>query len=177
VALQQVVARRVDPVHPTVLSIGTLQAGTAANVIPEEAVATGTLRCLHEADRDRLRELIRTCVEATARAFGCEAAATFVTGEPALVNDPALVAATAHELPDRLRRHDAELRSCGADDVAELARLGPALMGFVGLAGHPAFTPAALHSPTFLPPDDAVPAVTSGYLAAYAGATRMHAAS
>src|SRR5215813_8763183 len=58
-ALQTAVSRRSDPTHAVVVSIGMLQAGQAANVIPGTAVAKGTLRVLDEADRPRLHQMVR----------------------------------------------------------------------------------------------------------------------
>src|SRR5688572_18061482 len=43
-ALQTIVARRIDPAAAAVVTVGTIHAGTAPNVIPERAVLTGTLR-------------------------------------------------------------------------------------------------------------------------------------
>ena len=43
-ALQTVVSRSIDPYHPAVVTVGSFQAGMAANVIPHEAVLRGTAR-------------------------------------------------------------------------------------------------------------------------------------
>src|SRR5262245_29898264 len=53
-ALQHLISRRTDPMHSAVLTIGTVQAGTAANVIPEQVVLTGSLRTFGPADRASL---------------------------------------------------------------------------------------------------------------------------
>ena len=71
VALQQVVSRRVDPLHAAVLSIGALHAGSAANVIPDEAHAAGTLRLLDVGDRAAVHEEITAIVDRVAAGFGC----------------------------------------------------------------------------------------------------------
>jgi amidohydrolase len=172
VMLQHVISRRTDPMRPTLLSVCTLQAGEAANTLPSRATATGTLRCLFDDDRPPLRAMIREAVQAVATAGGCTGEVTFVEGEPAVVNDA--------QLTTRLRAHidrwglatTDDTRSCGADDFGYLAQLGPAVMGFVGLAGHPAFVQHPLHHPAFLPPDDAVGATTRAFLAGYAAAAR-----
>ena len=44
VQLQSIVSRRVDPVESAVVTIGSLNAGSAPNVIPDEARLQGTLR-------------------------------------------------------------------------------------------------------------------------------------
>ncbi|GAB4010009.1 M20 metallopeptidase family protein [Nocardioides ultimimeridianus] len=166
VALQQVVSRRIDPLHAAVLTIGTIQAGSAANVIPDEARAEGTLRLLDETDRAAAHEEVRTTVEHAAAAAGCTGTVTVHEGEPALVNDPGLAAYTHHWLTALDLTVDTSLRSCGADDFSYFGAAAPSLMMFVGLpdAG------ASLHHPSFDPPDEVIADVAHALLAGYLGA-------
>ncbi len=173
VALQQVVARRTDPVRPTVLSICRLQAGDAANAVPETATATGTLRCLFEEDRQALREAVTEVAAGVAVVGRCTAKVEFVEGEPALVNDPSLTQHVAARLSGTGLARAAVMRSCGSDDFAYFRQLGPTLMGFVGLQGHPGFEPQPLHHPRFLAPDVVVGDVVRALLAGYEGAVSM----
>lgn len=52
VSLQQVAGRRIDPVHGAVCTVGRIQAGTAANVVPNTASALGSLRLMRGSDRN-----------------------------------------------------------------------------------------------------------------------------
>src|SRR6516225_2802428 len=115
-ALQHLISRRTDPMHSAVLTIGTVQAGAAANVIPEQVVLTGSLRTFEPADRASLRSAVGTTAGATAEAYECTAQATFTQGEPVLDNDPALAAAAAACLIQAGFRVVESLRSCGSDD-------------------------------------------------------------
>jgi amidohydrolase len=54
-ALPEAEARVVNPIHPSVVSVGTIRGGTADNVISETATCTGTMRTFHEADRSALQ--------------------------------------------------------------------------------------------------------------------------
>lgn len=173
VALQQVVARRTDPVRPTVLSICRLQAGDAANAVPETATATGTLRCLFEEDREALREAVAEAVAGVAAVGRCAAKVEFVEGEPALVNDPYLTQHVGACLTAAGLAHGSVMRSCGSDDFAYFRELGPLLMGFVGLSGHDSFEQQPLHHPRFLAPDGVVGDVVRALLASYDGAVSM----
>ncbi|MEB3321456.1 MAG: M20 family metallopeptidase [Synechococcaceae cyanobacterium] len=65
-ALQTLVSREVDPVHPSVVTIGRVQAGSAPNVIAETAHLEGSIRTTLPAVRDHLHNGIRRM----ARAFG-----------------------------------------------------------------------------------------------------------
>jgi amidohydrolase len=168
VALQTAVSRRSDPTHAVVVSIGMLEAGQAANVIPAHAVAKGTLRVLDEADRPGLHEAAREIVEHTCRAYGCRGTITIDQGEPALVNDEALTMAAWPWLREAGFTIDTSFRSCGADDFSYFSRGGRTLMLFLGTGG-----PHALHHPQFLPPDEMVGQAASALLAGYLGALSL----
>lgn len=168
VALQTAVSRRSDPTHAVVVSIGMLEAGQAANVIPAHAVAKGTLRVLDEADRPGLHEAAREIVEHTCRAYGCRGTILIEHGEPALVNDEALTMATWPWLREAGFAIDTSFRSCGADDFSYFSRGGRTLMLFLGTGG-----PYALHHPLFLPSDDMVGQAASALLAGYLGALSL----
>jgi amidohydrolase len=172
VALQQIVSRRSDPTHAVVISIGVVEAGQAANVIPPAAIARGTLRVLDEADRPRLHGLLREIVEYTALAHGCTGTITIDQGEPALVNDEALTMATWPWLRAAGFAVDRSLRSCGADDFSYFTGSAPTLMLFLGTGG-----PFSLHHPSFLPGDELVGQVASALLAGYLGAQEVLASS
>jgi len=91
VQLQSIVSRRVDPVESAVVTIGSLNAGSAPNVIPDEARLQGTLRSFSEEVRDLLRETVPAILDATAHAAGCRSEFEIDPGFPAVVNDPQAV--------------------------------------------------------------------------------------
>ncbi len=168
VALQGAVSRRSDPTHAVVVSIGMLEAGQAANVIPSAAVGKGTLRVLDEADRPGLHQTVREMVAHTCAAYGCRGTVTIDEGEPALVNDKALTMATWPWLREAGFAVDTSFRSCGADDFSYFSRGGRTLMLFLGTGG-----PQALHHPAFLPDDSMVGLAASALLAGYLGALSL----
>jgi amidohydrolase len=167
-ALQQIVSRRTDPTHAAVVSIGTLEAGQAPNVIPPAAVARGTLRALDSSDRAGLHRALHEIVQHTCLAHGCRGSVTMDEGEPALVNDEALTTASWPWLREAGFAVDTSFRSCGSDDFSYYARSAPTLMLFLGTGG-----PVSLHHPEFLPHDDAVGQVASAMLAGYLGARSL----
>ncbi|MER5424704.1 M20 metallopeptidase family protein [Streptosporangium roseum] len=168
VAAQQLVSRDSDPMTPTVVTFGTVSAGTAPNATPADAVARGTLRTMSEAWRGRLHDRFRVIADGVARAHGCEAEVLIARGEPVLVNDTRLAEETARLLSSAAHHAPATLRSCGADDFAYYASAVPSLMLFVGTD-----TSSGLHSPGFLPGDETVAAVAESLLAAYLAAARL----
>jgi amidohydrolase len=86
-ALQTIVSRRVDPARPAVVTIGALNAGTAANIIPGEAVLRGTLRSLDPAVRSLLVEELKRISAGVAAAHGLQLTLEIDAGTPPVIND------------------------------------------------------------------------------------------
>ncbi len=87
-ALQSIVSRNVNPLESAVLSIGSITAGNAFNVIPGSAVLVGTLRTLSNEVRELARKRIRDMAEQVAGAFGAKAEVDIEEGYPVMLNDP-----------------------------------------------------------------------------------------
>jgi hippurate hydrolase len=159
VALQSLVARRTDPLDSAVVSLCQFHAGTAGNVIPEEAVLGGTVRTLRPETRGMMQNLIRQVAESTAAAHGATAEVTYQLGYPPMVNDVeasarAATAATGILGAGRVRR-DA-LPQMGGEDFAFLLEQRPGAMIMLGQRG-PDRGGVPLHHPDYDFNDDAAP--------------------
>lgn len=88
-ALQSVVARNIDPTAIAIVTIGTVHAGIATNVIPESATLGLSVRSFDAAVRDRLRERITALVSAHVEGYGGTVEIDYELGYPVLVNSPA----------------------------------------------------------------------------------------
>ncbi len=86
VMLQTVVARNVDPVESAVLSVTTMHAGKAFNVIPETATLGGTVRTLKPAVRDLMEKRVKEVAHLTAQALGATATIDYSRHYPVVVN-------------------------------------------------------------------------------------------
>ncbi len=169
VSLQQLASRRVDPIFGAVCSIGRIEAGTAANVVPNTASALGSLRLMRMADRDQALAGLEEIVHGTARAHGCTAELRIMPGEPVLHNDPELAAGAQRWLRHGEVPVDQDFRSFGADDFAHYCGGGTrGLMLFVGLGDTAGAR--SLHDERFLPPDAAIAAVGQALIAGYLAA-------
>lgn len=91
-ALQTIVARRVNPSTPAVVTVATMQAGSALNVIPHRATLGGTLRAVDPETRALLAAAVRQLAEGIAAAHGISATVTLTLGPPPIVNPPGPVA-------------------------------------------------------------------------------------
>ncbi|HEY8382192.1 MAG TPA: M20 aminoacylase family protein [Microvirga sp.] len=87
-ALQSIVSRNVDPLESAVISVCTVKAGEAFNVIPQTATLLGTVRTLTEEIRDLCETRIRTVVDNVCAAFGAKADIVYNRGYPVTFNNP-----------------------------------------------------------------------------------------
>ena len=85
-ALQTIVSRRLDPSRAAVVTVGTINAGTASNVIPDRATLTGTLRATDPDTRRLLHDEVRRIATAVAAAHRLKAEVTIELGPPPVVN-------------------------------------------------------------------------------------------
>jgi hippurate hydrolase len=88
-ALQTIVARRLNPATPGVVTVGSIHAGSAPNIIPERAVLSGTVRAVDPASRDLLLSEVKHVSEAVAIAHGTIAHLMLDRGTPPIVNPTA----------------------------------------------------------------------------------------
>jgi hippurate hydrolase len=88
-ALQTVVSRNIDPTQTAVLTIGSLHAGNAANVIPDSATLALSVRSFSEPVRNRLRERITELVSLHVQGYGGSVEIDYEIGYPVVVNSDA----------------------------------------------------------------------------------------
>jgi amidohydrolase len=111
-SLQSVRYGAASPVHPTVISIGSIQAGSAANVLPEEAVVSGTMRTTTWDDLASMIEHFERQAQASALARGVTVAIRRDLRAPITAN-------TDHAMADMLA--DAVVATHGPDSFQWLA--------------------------------------------------------
>ncbi|ODN72546.1 M20 aminoacylase family protein [Methylobrevis pamukkalensis] len=154
-ALQQVVARNVDPLKAAVISVTCFNAGTTNNVIPQTARISGTIRSLDPAVRAQLEARTRAVIAGIASAHGVEARFTFRSGYPVTVNDPdeaAVAAGIARRVAGDGMVDDDRAPLMGAEDFAYMLERRPGAMIFVGNGAS-----AGLHHPAYDFDDAAIP--------------------
>ncbi len=85
-ALQTVVSRNIDPLHTAVVTVGSIQAGKANNVIPALATLELSVRALDPGVRKLLEQRIKAIATSQAESFGCKAEVDWKEGYCVLVN-------------------------------------------------------------------------------------------
>ena len=150
--LQEAISRRLDALHPVVVSFGRIEGGKAFNVIADHVRLLGTVRCLDLDVHAQLPTWIEETVIALCQGHGGEARVHYRCISPPVHNDPALtqlVADAGEALLGRSQVHWLEQPSLGAEDFAELQGDTPAVMFRLGVAGPGGCSP--LHSNSFAP--------------------------
>ncbi|ORM76528.1 peptidase M20, partial [Pantoea deleyi] len=106
-ALQTIPSRRLSPLASAVVSVTQIHGGEAINVIPEQIVLRGTVRCLQTSVREKVRGLIDEFVGTLPRPFGVSGDIHWLPGYPVTAN---------HVAPAEQVR-DVALATLGAEQV------------------------------------------------------------
>jgi amidohydrolase len=150
-ALQTVVARNVDPRQTAVVTVGTLHAGSAFNIIADIAEMTGTIRTFEPIVREQIIQRVRAVVEGTASALGGSATIEIKAISPATVNDERaaqLVRDTAIEVMGAASV-SADQFTMGAEDMSEFLKRVPGCFFFLGSANADRGQVYPHHNPRF----------------------------
>lgn len=160
-ALQTLISRETSPFSPAVITIGTINAGSAFNIIPEQAVLQGTMRSFSEEHREKLLRRIREMTQGIAEAMGGSCEVEVLDGCPPCTNDPAMTEVVRHAAMASVGEHkvdDSEdVMTTGSDDMAYFLDAVPGCYFIVGAentekgAGYPH------HHPRFNIDEDALP--------------------
>ena len=119
--LQTIVSRENHPISSAVLTIGNIQGGKAANIVPDFVEMQGTLRTLTPELRESMKQSVERIVTLGAETLRGKGEITWGDGMPPLVNDDAvidLVAAAAEKTigADRIFTFDSP--SMGSEDFS-----------------------------------------------------------
>ncbi|MFC4531266.1 M20 metallopeptidase family protein [Sphaerisporangium dianthi] len=137
-ALQTMVTRAFDVFDPVVVTVGSFHAGTADNIIPEEAVFEATVRSFSAAAHGRVQERILALLKGIAAAHGLTVDAEYEVSYPVTVNSAAEVdfaGDTVREVFDEHRYITAPQPFTGSEDFSFVCDQVPS--AFVALGACP----------------------------------------
>src|SRR5690606_33873504 len=147
-AINGIRARRVNPIRPAVVSIGSVHAGVAPNVIPDDVQMNGTIRSFDDETREQLHHDLEAAF-GVARALGGDYGLNIVKGCPSIYNDPD-VAALIRTAAQEMLGEDAILHqepAMGGEDFSYMTRKAPGAMFLLGAKRDDVERPH--HSPQF----------------------------
>lgn len=158
-AFQTIPSRNVDPLETVVLSVTTIHAGEAYNVIPQTAELRGTVRYFSPAVRDLVFERMREIAEHVSAAMRCTVEFHSEPMTIPVINNP--------EVGAKLRRlfepivgedsMDLSARTMGAEDVSAFMDDVPGMYFFLGAQDQTADAYYGHHHPRFTIDEDALP--------------------
>jgi amidohydrolase len=158
-AIHHIVSRRTDPIHPAVISVGTIEGGSAPNVIAEVVEMRGTVRTLSPKTKKIMPPLIEKIIRGTTITMGATYEFLYEPGSPSVVNDWALnqlvkkcavdvvSAQNVVELPDPMM---------GAEDFAYYTEKIPGMFIRLGTSNREKGLMTPLHSSYFDVDEDAL---------------------
>jgi amidohydrolase len=158
-ALQSIVARNVGPLQNAVVSVCRVSAGTALNVLPEEAKFAGTARSLDPEVRVLLKQRIHEIAAGVAEAHGCRAEIKWREGYPVTRNDPDLTErffAVARQTLGAERVVNVAEPTMGGEDFAYYGAHVPACFFILGVCPPGRTDYPTLHQPDYNFNDDAL---------------------
>ncbi|OYW61965.1 MAG: amidohydrolase [Bosea sp. 12-68-7] len=154
-ALQTIVSRNADPREAAVLSITQIHAGSAYNVIPEEAMLAGTVRTFSPEIAKLIRERMREICAGMALTFGVQIDIDIRGIFDVLVNHPEQAVATAAVAAEIVGVGNVLTEPkpvMGSEDFADMLRVVPGAYAWVGHAGS-----VPVHNPAFVLDDGILP--------------------
>ncbi|MEO8973103.1 MAG: amidohydrolase [Ktedonobacteraceae bacterium] len=160
-ALQTLISRETSPFSPAVITIGTINAGSAFNIIPETAQMQGTMRSYSKEHREKLLYRIEELATGIARAMNATCDVKLIDGCPPCVNDADMteyVHKAAVETVGANKVDDGEeVMTTGSDDMAYFLDAVPGCYFIVGASNPAKGTDFPHHHPRFNIEEDALP--------------------
>ncbi len=90
-SLNHIVSRQIDPLHPAVISLGTIEGGRAPNVICDHVRLRGTVRTVNHDVRRRIPEMMEISVKGICQSMHADYRFRYDFGTPEVRNDDAMV--------------------------------------------------------------------------------------
>ena len=159
-ALQTIVSRELSPFESAVVTIGSLQAGDANNVIPHRAEMTGTIRTFDPRVKARMPERVERLVSQIALGYRCKAEVRVIDQTPVLVNREAnarLVEAASDETIGAENRVPAAPTMAGEDFSVYLEHVPGCFFWLGSGPAENAEEAYGLHHPKYVLNEDCIP--------------------
>ncbi len=149
--LPAALSRRVDPRSSLSLVWGRVSAGSAANAIPDDGIAEGTVRCLDDEAWHAAPDLLKALIDSVASAYGVLAELSYQRNVPPTVNEPASVQMLTDAVEQVLGADAASPapQSLGGEDFAWYLESIPGALARLGTRGPGTTGDLDLHQGTF----------------------------
>jgi amidohydrolase len=131
--LQTIISRDVRALESCVVTVGSIHAGNAHNVIPDRCAMKGTVRTRQAEARELAERGIRRICEGIAAGLRVQCEVTYRHGTPAIINDEAMLQRTLSAIQAQIGDVADEYEpSLGGEDFSYMAQMVPAFRLLVG---------------------------------------------
>ena len=147
-ALQRIVSRHMNPLEPTVITVGSFHAGSAFNVIPGEAELSGTTRTFNEDIWASWEKRIEKVIRGVCESMGAEFELKFVPGYPPTINDESMFE-VVHRCAEKVVGKDRVVEpepTMGGEDMAYYLQKSKGFFYALGVGREGS---APIHNPKF----------------------------
>jgi amidohydrolase len=157
-ALQTIRSRNLDPLAPSVVTVGIVRGGTRFNIIPDEVWLEGTVRTYGPEIRDAVERRMGEILAGITQAGGGTHELVYDRGTPATINNLALTDQMAPTLANIVGRNNVEVLdpTMGGEDFAYYANEIPGFFFRLGMV-KPGTESGGHHTPTFRADDSSIP--------------------
>ncbi len=159
-SLHHIVSRKVDPLHPAVLTVGKISGGHAENIIPDEVDMSGTVRTLSIDLRDEIPKWMEHTLWGITTAYGGAYEFHYEHGTPPVINDEKTTRFALKKMREILGEDavvELEYPSMGGEDFSEYQQVVPGTFIRLGIRNEEKGIKAPLHSPIFDIDEDILP--------------------
>jgi len=157
-AFQTIRSRNLDPLEPSVVTVGIFRGGTRFNIIPGDVHMEGTVRTYNPDVRDAVERRMGELLDGITAAHGATYDLTYDRGTPATINDETLAEQMGPTLERVLGAEKVEILdpTMGGEDFAYYANEVPGFFFRLG-SRDPEIGSGGHHTPTFRADDASVP--------------------
>lgn len=159
-ALQTIVSREVSPTNPAVITIGSINGGTAQNIIPDEVVLRGIIRTMDKDDREEVKKRLSQVVNGICSSMRAEAEIEIEESYPCLYNEDSMVDIVRSSAKSILGEENVvnqKAPSMGVESFAYFAMERDAAFYFLGTGNKTKKTDVPAHNALFNIDEDALP--------------------
>ena len=159
-SLNHIISRRIDPLHPAVISLGTIEGGKAPNVICDHVKLTGTVRTVNEQIRNKIPKMMEESIKGITHSMGAKYKFSYEFGQPELINNDKMVDIIVQEATKIIGKENViDLKDpvMGGEDFSRYLQIVPGAFFRLGICNPKKGTCVSQHNPKFDVDEDALP--------------------
>ena len=134
-AIQEIISREICPLNPALITVGSINGGTAMNIIPGKVEISGIIRCITKEDRELIKKRITEVVNGICLTFRGKAKIEIEESYPCLINDDNMVSIAKNSATKILGQHSVlnqKNPKMGVESFAYFANEVPSVFYFLG---------------------------------------------